>query len=185
REEVGSGSGAGVMRLGVVIALDGLVAIGKRHDIPAHPPTRQVIEGGEEAGNVGGMLLTDGKGGSKTNARGGSSHPGEQGHWVMHGGLGGVLQRQGWGALVRIEDIVKISEEDHVELAAFAHLGNVLVELGPPPVVAAVRTRMAPHGKAMVRGAMHQILCQMHMFGHCPPLRAIVPPSRLYHSEKC
>ena len=103
----------------------------------------------------------------------------------MHGGLVGVLQRHGRGALVRIEDIVKIGEEDHVELAAFAHLGNVLVEFGPPPVVAAVRTRMAPHGKAMVRRAMHQILCQVHVFGHCPPLCATMPPSRLCHSEKC
>src|SRR5215831_12978080 len=94
----------------------------------------------------------------------------------MHGGLGGVLQRHVRGVLICLKDVVKIGEEDHVELAAFAYLGNVLVELGPPPVVAAVRTRMAPHGQAMVSGAMHQILGQMHMFGHCPPLRATVSP---------
>src|SRR4029453_3259393 len=101
-----------------------------------------MIERGEKAGNVVGMLLTDGKGGSQTNPRGGRSHPGEQGYRVMHGGLGGILQRHVRGVLIRFKDIVKIGEEDHVELAAFAHLGNVLVEFRPSPIVAAVRTRM-------------------------------------------
>src|SRR5262249_14999928 len=32
---------APVVLLGFVIALDSLMTIGKRHDIPAHPPTRQ------------------------------------------------------------------------------------------------------------------------------------------------
>src|SRR5712692_4984203 len=162
------------MRWIFVGSLDGLVTIGKGHDVPTHSPTREVVERGEEAGDVVGMVLTDGKRGGKANPGGGHGHPGEQRHRVMHRGLGGVAQCHVRGVLIRLKDIVKIGEEDHIELAAFAHLGNVLVEFGPPPVVAAVRTRMAPHGQAMVGGAMHQILCQVHVFGHMTPLRASV-----------
>src|SRR6266702_5440667 len=74
---------APIVLLGFVRALDSLMPIGKRHDIPAHPPTRQMIERGEETGDVVGMLLTHGKRGGKADPRGGRSQPGEQRHWVM------------------------------------------------------------------------------------------------------
>src|SRR5712691_6026094 len=155
-----------VMLLRFVIALDGLVTIGKGDDVPTHPPTRQVVERGEEAGDIVGVLLADGKRGGQPNPGRRCSHPGEQRHRIMHRSLGSIPQGHVWCALVGIEDVVKIGEEDHVELAALARLGDVLVEFGTLPVIAAVSARMAPHGNAMVGRAMHEVLCQVYVLGH-------------------
>ena len=164
-----------VVLLRFVRVLDGLVTIGKGDDVPTHPPTRQVVERGEEAGDIVGVLLADGKRGGQPNPGRRCSHPGEQRHRIMHRSLSSIPQGHVWCALVGIEDVVKIGEEDHVELTAFAHLGNVLIQFGPSPVIAAIGARMTPHGNTMVGRAMHQILRQVHVSGHRTPLYARSP----------
>ena len=71
--------------------------------------------------------------------------------------LGGVAQRGRHRARVRVGDVVQVGEEDHVELAALADAGDVLVELRPRPVVAGGRgAGMPPHGQAVIGRPVHR-----------------------------
>src|SRR5262249_34693704 len=66
-----------IVLLWFVRALDGLVTIGKRDNVPAHPSTAEMVERGKETGDVVGVVLADRKRGGEANAGGRRSHPGE------------------------------------------------------------------------------------------------------------
>ena len=70
---------------------------------------------------------------------------------IVLGRLGGVADRGVHGPAIRVGDVVQVGEEHHVELAALAHARDVLVQLGPRPVVTRRRgARMPLHREVVV-----------------------------------
>src|SRR5262245_59576127 len=66
-----------IVLLWFVQALDGLMTIGKRDNVPAHPSTAEVVECGKETGDVVGVVLADRKRSGEANPGGRRRHPGE------------------------------------------------------------------------------------------------------------
>ena len=85
--------------------------------------------------------------------------------WDRARGLGWRTKRGLQGLLVvGVGDVIKVGEENRVEQAPLTNLGDVLVELGPAPIV--IRpfgAGMTPHGQAVVGAPVHQKLGQVKL----------------------
>src|SRR5438094_499817 len=81
------------------------------------------------------MLIADREGGGEPDGGGGGAHPGQERDRVVARDLCGVLDHGRHRAGVGVRDEIQVGEEHHVEFAALAHPGDVLVELGARPVV--------------------------------------------------
>jgi hypothetical protein len=93
--------------------------------------------------------------------------------------LSGVAQGGRHRAGVGVGDEAQVRKEHHVELAALAHAGDVLVELRPRPVVAGGRgAGMPPHGQAVIGGGVHQELREVHHLGRHHRLPRGADPSQ-------
>jgi hypothetical protein len=140
-----------------------LVVVERGHDVPRCPSAGQVIERRPQAGGMERMLVAHRIGGAQADLLGDGGHERQQRDRIVLGRLGGVADRRRQRARIGVGDVVEVGEKDHVELAAFADLGDVLVERRPRPVVARLGgTRMPPHRHAVIGRPVDQELRQMH-----------------------
>ena len=164
--------------IGAVVAIVGrphllaeigrLVVVERGHDVPGGATAGQVIERRPQPSGMEGMLVAHRIGGAQTDLLGDRGHERQQRDRIVLGRLGGVANRRRQRAGIGVGDVVEVGEEDHVELAALADLGDVLVEGRPRPVVACLGgARMPPHRYAVIGRPVDQELGQMHhRFGH-------------------
>ena len=152
-----------VGRLHLLAVIGRLVVVERGHDVPRRAAARQVIERRPQPRGMERMLMAHRVGGAEPDMRGRGGHERQQRDGIVLGRLGGVADGRRQRAGKGVGDVVEVGEEHHVELAALADPGDVLVELGPGPVVAGRRgARMPPHRDAVVGRAVHQELRQVH-----------------------
>ena len=129
-----------------------------------------MIDRRPQAGRVEGMAVAGRERGAEADVFRHGSHIGEQRDRIVLRGLHRVAQRRLHRCPVGVGDVVEVGEEDHVETAALAQAGDVLIELGAVPGIAGmIRQRMPPHGEAMVGGPMHQELGEVDLPLACAP----------------
>ena len=152
-----------VGRLHLLAVIGRLVVVQRGDDVPRRAAARQVIERRPQPRGMERMLMAHRVGGAEPDMRGRGGHERQQREGIVLGRLGGVADRRRQRAGKGVGDVVEVGEEDHVELAALADPGDVLVELGLGPVVAGRRgARMPPHGDAVIGRTVHQELRQVH-----------------------
>ena len=158
-----------VGRLHLLAVIGRLVVVERGHDVPRRATARQVIERGPQPRGMERMLMAHRVGGAEADMRRGGGHERQQGDGIVLGRLRGVADGRRQRARKGVGDVVEVGEEHHVELAALANPGDVLVELGLRPVIAGRRgARMPPHRDAVVGRAVHQELRQVHHgLGRC------------------
>ncbi len=172
--------------LGPVVALVGggqllavvrrLVVVERGDDVPRRAAACQVVERGPEARGIERVLVADGEGRGEADRRRDGAHPRQQRDGVVVRHLGGVAQRGPHRAGVGVGDEAQVREEHHVELAALAHPSDVLIELGPRPVVAGGGgAGMPPHRQAVIGGGVHQELREVHHPGRHQRLPPVAP----------
>ena len=144
---------AGVGRLALLAVVGGLIAVDRRHHVPAGPAAGEVVEGRPEPGGVERMAVAHRERGRDPDPLRDRRHVGQQRDWVVLRRLGRVAKGRPDGPRVGVGDVVEIREEHGVEEPALASTGDMLVDLGAVPGEApARRSRRRSSDAATSRG---------------------------------
>ena len=166
--------GVGVRPLRAEVGIE--VAVDRGDDVPAGSASRQMVDRRPEPRCVEGMAVAGGEGGAETDVLRHRPHVGQQRDRIVLGRLHGIAQRRLQRGPVRVGDVVEVGEEDHVEAAALAEPGDVLIELGAVPAIAgSIGQWMPPHGQTVIGGPVHQELGEVDLalafpFHRCVPM---------------